>query len=187
MKNTIKFLLPSIFAVFFLLISSKKSDISKVIITREECNGAMNSIDCNILLEKKTDNGYISFNDYTISEFEVLDETFEYNRSDIVLAGEERIVLLLNPGKYRIKCITPIDKQNNYLNTNEVWISEYLYSNNGSGFTADAGAGVLGTWDLKNENNRSGPLQTSGFGGIGVGGAVWWSNTGVLPLIKGKK
>lgn len=127
MKNTIKFLLPSIFVIFFLLISSKKSDISKVIITREECNGAMNSIDCNILLEKKTDNEYISFNDYTISEFEVLDETFEYNRSDIVLAGGERIVLLLNPGKYRIKCITPIDKQNNYLNTNEVWISEYLY------------------------------------------------------------
>ena len=113
MKNTIKFLLPSIFVIFFLLISSKKSDISKVMITREECNGAMKSIDCNILLEKKTDNEYISFNDYMISEF--------------VLAGGERIVLLLNPGKYRIKCITPIDKQNNYLNTNEVWISEYLY------------------------------------------------------------
>ncbi|MBR4789884.1 MAG: hypothetical protein IK024_03220 [Treponema sp.] len=127
MKNTIKFLLPSIFIIFFLLISSKKSDISKVIITREECNGAMNSIDCNILLEKKTDNKYISFNDYTISKFEILDETFEYNRSDIVLAGGECIVLVLNPGKYRIQCLTPIDKQNNYLKTNEVWTSEYLY------------------------------------------------------------
>ncbi len=65
------------------------------------------------------------------------------------------------------------------------WSPGDIYSNNGSGFTADGGAGILGTWDLKNENNRSGPLQASGFGGIGVGGAVWWSNTGVLPLRRG--
>lgn len=40
---------------------------------------------------------------------------------------------------------------------------------------------------LKNGNNRSCPLQTSGFGGLGVGGAVWWSNIAVLPIKRGKK
>lgn len=67
------------------------------------------------------------------------------------------------------------------------WSSGDIYSNNESAFTADGGAGVLGTWDLKNGNNRSCPLQTSGFGGLGVGGAVWWSNTAVLPIKRGKK
>ena len=67
------------------------------------------------------------------------------------------------------------------------WSPGDIYSNNGSAFTADGGAGVLGTWDLKNGNNRLGPLQTSGFGGFGVGGAIWWSNTGVLPIKRGKK
>ena len=45
------------------------------------------------------------------------------------------------------------------------------------GYTADSGAFILGTWDLRYKNNRAGPLKTSGFGGFGVGGGVWWSST----------
>ena len=116
----------------------------------------MNSIYCNILLEKQVDNEFISFNDYTISKFEILDEVFEYSRPDIALAGGESIVLILNPGKYRIKCLTPVDKQNNYLNTNAVWTSEYLYFDLTPNSTTSVAIkpqvddnGYSGAWNLK--------------------------------------
>lgn len=158
MKNKIKLLLPSLFVIFFLCLSTKRSDASKIIITREECNGTMNSIYCNILLEKQVDNEFISFNDYTISKFEILDEVFEYSRPDIALAGGESIVLILNPGKYRIKCLTPVDKQNNYLNTNAVWTSEYLYFDLTPNSTTSVAIksqvddnGYSGAWNLKKD------------------------------------
>ena len=33
----------------------------------------------------------------------------------------------MQPMKYRIKCVTPFDKQNGYLNKKHDWISDYVY------------------------------------------------------------
>jgi len=43
---------------------------------------------------------------------------------------------------------------------------------------------VLGTWDLNAQNKSGSPNSLSG---IGVGGAVWWSATGVWKIHEGKK
>ena len=98
-----------------------------LVIKREECNGMMNSLDCDVLIEKKIGDEYILYKEYTISKFEILGDSFNYTRKDLSLAGGERIVLSLQPMKYRIKCVTPFDKQNGYLNKKNDWISDYVY------------------------------------------------------------
>ena len=87
-----------------------------LVIKREECNGMMNSLDCDVLIEKKIGDEYILYKEYTISNFEILGDSFNYIRKDLSLAGGERIVLSMRPMKYRIKCVTPFDKQHEYLN-----------------------------------------------------------------------
>ena len=82
-----------------------------LVIKREECNGMMNSLDCDVLIEKKIGDEYILYKEYTISNFEILGDSFNYTRKDLSLAGGERIVLSMRPMKYRIKCVTPFDKQ----------------------------------------------------------------------------
>ena len=98
-----------------------------LVIKREECNGMMNSLDCDVLIEKKIGDEYILYKEYTISKFEILGDSFNYTRKDLSLAGGERIVLSMQPMKYRIKCVTPFDKQNGYLNKKNDWISDYVY------------------------------------------------------------
>ena len=51
-----------------------------------------------------------------------------------------------------------------------------IASAQGLGHSADGGALVLGTWDLNAPNKSGAPNSLSG---IGVGGGVWWSATGV--------
>ena len=98
-----------------------------LVIKREECSGMMNSLDCDVLIEKKIGDEYILYKEYTISKFEILGDSFNYTRKDLSLAGGERIVLSMQPMKYRIKCVTPFDKQNGYLNKKNDWISDYVY------------------------------------------------------------
>lgn len=98
-----------------------------LVIKREECNGMMNSLYCDVLIEKKIGDEYILYKEYTISKFEILGDSFNYTRKDLSLAGGERIVLSMQPMKYRIKCVTPFDKQNGYLNKKNDWISDYVY------------------------------------------------------------
>ena len=98
-----------------------------LVIKREECSGMMNSLDCDVLIEKKIGDEYILYKEYTISKFEILGDSFNYTRKDLSLAGGERIVLSMQPMKYRIKCVTPFDKQNGYLNKKHDWISDYVY------------------------------------------------------------
>ena len=98
-----------------------------LVIKREECNGMMNSLDCDVLIEKKIGDEYILYKEYTISKFEILGDSFNYTRKDLSLAGGERIVLSMQPMKYRIKCVTPFNKQNGYLNKKNDWISDYVY------------------------------------------------------------
>ena len=87
----------------------------------------MNSLYCDVLIEKKIGDEYILYKEYTISKFEILGDSFNYTRKDLSLAGGERIVLSMQPMKYRIKCVTPFDKQNGYLNKKHDWISDYVY------------------------------------------------------------
>ena len=110
-----------------------------LVIKREECSGMMNSLDCDILIEKKIGDGYILYKEYTISKFEILGDSFNYTRKDLSLAGGERIVLSMRPMKYRIKCVTPFDKQNGYLNKKHDWISDYVYVD----FTYDSIATIV--------------------------------------------
>ena len=98
-----------------------------LVIKREECSGMMNSLDCDVLIAKKIGDEYILYKEYTISKFEILGDSFNYTRKDLSLAGGERIVLSLQPMKYRIKCVTSFDKQNGYLNKKHDWISDYVY------------------------------------------------------------
>ena len=44
-----------------------------LVIKREECSGRMNSLDCDVLIEKKIGDQYILYKEYTISKFEILD------------------------------------------------------------------------------------------------------------------
>jgi hypothetical protein len=46
---------------------------------------------------------------------------------------------------------------------------------NGSSFTAEGGAAVLGSWDLENPNGG----VSSGISGVGIGGGIWKTWTGV--------
>ena len=112
---------------FVYVISWKYKNNQTLVIKREECNGMMNSLYCDVLIEKKIGDEYILYKEYTISKFEILGDSFNYTRKDLSLAGGERIVLSLQPMKYRIKCVTPFDKQNGYLNKKHDWISDYVY------------------------------------------------------------
>lgn len=110
-----------------------------LVIKREECSGMMNSLDCDVLIEKKIGDEYILYKEYTISKFEIVGDSFNYTRKDLSLAGGERIVLSMQPMKYRIRCVTPFDKQNRYLNKKHDWISDYVYVD----FTHDSIATIV--------------------------------------------
>ena len=110
-----------------------------LVIKRKECNGMMNSLDCDVLIEKKIGDEYILYKEYTISNFEILGDSFNYTRKDLSLAGGEKIVLSMRPMKYRIKCVTPFDKQHEYLNKKYDWISDYVYVD----FTYDSIATIV--------------------------------------------
>ena len=120
------FILFLIIILYMLFPENIKSN-QTLVIKREECNGMMNSLYCDVLIEKKIGDEYILYKEYTISKFEILGESFNYTRKDLSLAGGERIVLSMQPMKYRIKCVTPFDKQNGYLNKKNDWISDYVY------------------------------------------------------------
>ena len=113
--------------ILCLLFPENIKNNQTLVIKREECNGMMNSLDCDVLIEKKIGDEYILYKEYTISKFEILGDSFNYTRKDLSLAGGERIVLSMQPMKYRIKCVTPFDKQNGYLNKKNDWISDYVY------------------------------------------------------------
>lgn len=115
--------------LFFWFISSSanKYTMPKLVINRDECNGAMNSLFSTIIIEQLKDNEYVLFNDYSVSEFKILNEPTSYTRKDLSIAGGEKIVLVLRPGQYRIKCVTQIENQNSYLNTKKDWESDFLY------------------------------------------------------------
>ena len=122
----------NIFILFLIIIlcmlfPENLKNNQTLVIKREECNGMMNSLDCDVLIEKKIGDEYILYKEYTISKFEILGDSFNYTRKDLSLAGGERIVLSMQPMKYRIKCVTPFDKQNGYLNKKNDWISDYVY------------------------------------------------------------
>jgi len=110
-----------------MLFPQKRNNTPLLIIKREECNGMMNSLYCDVLIEKQVGNKYIHYKEYSISNFEILGDNFNYSKNDLALAGGEKIVLSMQPMKYRIKCITPIDKQNGYLNKKNDWVSDYIY------------------------------------------------------------
>ena len=120
------FILFLIIILYMLFPENIKSN-QTLVIKREECNGMMNSLYCDVLIEKKIGDEYILYKEYTISKFERLWDSFNYTRKDLSLAGGERIVLSMQPMKYRIKCVTPFDKQNGYLNKKNDWISDYVY------------------------------------------------------------
>ncbi len=120
------FILFLIIILYMLFPENIKSN-QTLVIKREECNGMMNSLYCDVLIEKKIGDEYILYKEYTISKFEILGDSFNYTRKDLSLAGGERIVLSMQPMKYRIKCVTPFDKQNGYLNKKNDWISDYVY------------------------------------------------------------
>ena len=115
------------FVVITMLLFSKTKNTSKIIINREENNGYMNVIQADIIIEKKNKTTYNIYSDYIVSDFEILEEKEKYTRKDISLYGGEKIILSITPGEYRLKCITPINRQNNYLNKTKDWESEYKY------------------------------------------------------------
>lgn len=115
--------------VNFCFLYAKNTDVPKLIIIREECNGVMNMLYCDIQIEKELNGKYINYKDYSVSEFKILDESYIYEKEDLFLAGGEKFILSMKPGKYRIRCITPIAKQNEYFNEKKTWESEYLYVN----------------------------------------------------------
>lgn len=115
------------FVVITMLLFSKTKNTSKIIINREENNGYMNVIQADIIIEKKNKSTYNIYSDYIVSDFEILEEKEKYTRKDISLYGGEKIILSITPGEYRLKCITPIKRQNNYLNKTKDWESEYKY------------------------------------------------------------
>ena len=113
--------------ILYMLFHENVKNNPTLVIKREECSGMMNSLYCDVFIEKKIGEEYILYKEYTISKFEILGDSFNYTRKDLSLAGGERIVLSLQPMKYRIKCVTPFDKQNGYLNKKHDWISDYIY------------------------------------------------------------
>ena len=115
------------FVVITMFLFSKTKNSSKIIINREENNGYMNVIQSDIIIEKKNKSTYNIYSDYIVSDFEILEEKEKYTRKDISLYGGEKIILSITPGEYRLKCITPINRQNNYLNKTKDWESEYKY------------------------------------------------------------
>ena len=152
------FILFLIIILYMLFPENIKSN-QTLVIKREECNGMMNSLYCDVLIEKKIGDEYILYKEYTISKFEILD-SFNYTRKDLSLAGGERIVLSMQPMKYRIKCVTPFDKQNGYLNKKNDWISDYVYVD----FTHDSIVTIIinpkidefgysGGWELSRRTN----------------------------------
>ena len=153
------FILFLIIILYMLFPENIKSN-QTLVIKREECNGMMNSLYCDVLIEKKIGDEYILYKEYTISKFEILGDSFNYTRKDLSLAGGERIVLSMQPMKYRIKCVTPFDKQNGYLNKKNDWISDYVYVD----FTHDSIVTIIinpkidefgysGGWELSRRTN----------------------------------
>ena len=120
------FILFLIIILYMLFPENIKSN-QTLVIKREECNGMMNSLYCDVLIEKKIGDEYILYKEYTISKFEILGDSFNYTRKYLSLAGGERIILSMQPMKYRIRCVTPFNKQNGYLNKKHDWISDYVY------------------------------------------------------------
>ncbi|MBR0124095.1 MAG: hypothetical protein IJM03_01995 [Treponema sp.] len=110
-----------------MVLFAKTYNTCKIVINRNENNGYMNVIESLIVIEKRENNNYTLCSHCIVSDFEILDDKEKYNRSDISLCGGERITLAVDPGEYRLKCITPMEKQNNYLDTNKQWESEYKY------------------------------------------------------------
>ena len=125
MKNMLRFV--CIFFIILSCLSFSKDNDSQIVINRDENNGYMNVIESIIIIEKKEKNNYSICSNYVISDFEVLDEKEVYNQKGITLCGGEKITISISPGEYRLKCITPINKQNKYLNSNQQWESDYKY------------------------------------------------------------
>ncbi len=125
MKNMLRFV--CIIFIILSCLSFSKVNNSQIVINRDENNGYMNAIETIIIIEKKEKNNYSIYSNYVISDFEVLDEKEVYNQKGITLCGGEKITVFISPGEYRLKCITPINKQNKYLNSNQQWESDYKY------------------------------------------------------------
>lgn len=112
--------------VFTTMLFSQTKKTGTITIQRNENNGYMNAIESFIIIEKKENKKWQAYSDYIISDFEILDEEKKYDRTGISLNGGEKITLTVTPGDYRIKCITPLDKQANYLDTQKQWESDYV-------------------------------------------------------------
>ena len=112
--------------VFTTMLFGQTRKTGTITIQRNENNGYMNAIESFIIIEKKENKKWQAYSDYIISDFEILDEEEKYDRTGITLNGGEKITLSLIPGDYRIKCITPQDKQANYLDTQKQWESDYV-------------------------------------------------------------
>ena len=158
MRKNILMILSSFF-IMFIFLSMKENDFCKLIINRYECNGRMNSICCDIIIEKQNGNGFSTYADYTISDFEILETPCTFDKDTLSLGGGEKIELLIQPGKYRIKCVTPIENQHEYLKEKMIWESEYLYLDLKQGssigldiFPGSNESGYSGTWVVKNNN-----------------------------------
>ena len=105
----------------------KTAKASELVFVREECHGAMNVIECGILIEKEVEGKYIDYQEYKVTSIEILNEPYKYDEKNLLLAGGEKLILSLKPGKYRIKCFTPVQMQNRYLDAEYLWESEYLF------------------------------------------------------------
>ena len=125
MKKIVSLVL-AIFFIMFIFLSSRKNISVKLIINRDECNGMMNTIYCDVLIEKQNGSNISYSKDYIINDFEILNEKSLFDREQLSLAGGEKIVLSTQPGRYRIKCMTPVEKQNEYLDKKSIWDSNCL-------------------------------------------------------------
>lgn len=143
---------------FYSLLNGKRYDVPQIILIREECNGTMNVLYCDIQIEKEEKGEFKKYTEYEISRFEILDEPYQYEKKELSLAGGEKLVLNIQPGQYRIKCFTPQSKQNEYLNIDSIWESDFLYLDfKYSDITSVvinptlSDIGYSGNWELKKE------------------------------------
>ncbi len=112
---------------FCFLLNGKCHDVPKIVLIREESNGTMNVLYCDIQIEKEEEGMYKKYTEYDISGFEILDKPYQYDKNELSLAGGEKLVLNMQPGQYRIKCFTPPSRQNDYLNKDCIWESDFIY------------------------------------------------------------